>query len=132
MRASRPTATSARRWSTTWRSTGMPTSAPPDARVESMPRDELRTLQLERLRTTVTRVLTGQPAGAAQLKAAGVLSAEDLTSLQDLGAVPFIAKAALREHYPFGLLAVPRSELVRLHASSGTHGKPTVVGYTRS
>jgi phenylacetate-CoA ligase len=109
----------------------MPTSAPPDARVESMSRDELRVLQLERLRTTVTRVLTGQPAGAAQLKAAGVLSAEDLTSLEDLGAVPFIAKAALREHYPFGLLAVPRSELVRLHASSGTHGKPTVVGYTR-
>src|SRR5436305_1547308 len=131
MRASRPTATSVRPWSETWRSTGMPTSAPPDATAESIPRDELRALQLERLRATVARVLAGQPAGAAQLAAGGITSVEDLRSLEDFAEVTFIAKAALREHSPFGLLAVPRSELVRLHASSGTHGKPTVVGYTR-
>jgi phenylacetate-CoA ligase len=109
----------------------MPTSAPPDTHAESLPRDELRALQLERLRATVARVLAGQPAGAAQLAAGGVTSGEDLRSLGDFAAVPLIAKAALREHYPFGLLAVPRSEIVRVHASSGTHGKPTVVGYTR-
>jgi phenylacetate-CoA ligase len=109
----------------------MPTSAPPDARAESFSRDELGALQLERLRATVKRVLAAQPAGAAQLAAAGVAAPEDLRSLDDLASVPFIAKAALREHYPFALLAVPRTELVRLHASSGTHGKPTVVGYTR-
>jgi phenylacetate-CoA ligase len=109
----------------------MPTSAPPDAQVESLSRDELRALQLERLRATVARVLAGQPPGADQLAEGGVASPDDLRSLDDFAGVPFIRKAALREHYPFGLLAVPRSSLVRLHASSGTHGKPTVVGYTR-
>jgi phenylacetate-CoA ligase len=109
----------------------MPTSAPPDTSVESLPRVQLRALQLERLRATVVRVLAAQPPGAAQLAAGGVSAASDVRSLDDLHAVPFIAKAALRKHYPFGLLAVPRSELLRLHASSGTHGKPTVVGYTR-
>jgi phenylacetate-CoA ligase len=107
-------------------------SAAPDASPEWLPRPDLEALQLERLRTTVSRVLGSQPVGAEQLASAGIRSAEDLRSLDDLAGVEFIAKAALRQHYPFGLLAVPREELVRVHASSGTHGKPTIVGYTRT
>jgi phenylacetate-CoA ligase len=107
-------------------------SAAPDASFEWLARAELEALQLERLRATVARVLGSQPIGAEQLESAGIRSGEDLRSLDDLAAVEFIAKAALRQHYPFGLLAVPRDELVRVHASSGTHGKPTIVGYTRT
>jgi len=77
--------------------------------VEQLPREELQTLQLERLRATF-----------------GV----DVTSLDELASMPFATKSALREAYPFGLLRVPVESLARLHASSGTHGKPTVVGYT--
>jgi phenylacetate-CoA ligase len=98
--------------------------------VETLPRDRLRALQLERLRATVARVLQAQPLGAQRLAEAGISSANDLNALEDLQRVPFATKADLREHYPFGLLAVPREQLLRLHASSGTHGKPTVVGYT--
>ena len=67
-----------------------------------------------------------------RLRAAGVTSAADLETLGDLSKLPFSHKADLREHYPFGLFAVPRTEVVRIHASSGTRGKPTVVGYTRN
>jgi phenylacetate-CoA ligase len=98
--------------------------------VETLPREQLEALQLERLRATVARVLDAQPAGAERLAAAGIGSKQDLVSLDDLARVPFIVKTDLREHYPFGLLAVARTELVRLHASSGTHGRRTVVGYT--
>ena len=98
--------------------------------VETLPVAQLRALQLERLRTTVDRVLEGQPAGAERLRAAGIASGADLQALEDLVDVPFATKADLREHYPFGLLTVPRERLLRVHASSGTHGKPTVVGYT--
>ncbi len=77
-------------------------------------------------------MLRAQPRGAELLAAAGVTRPEDLRSLDDLERVPFMTKAELRDHYPFGLLAVPRERLVRVHASSGTHGKPTVVGYTRA
>jgi phenylacetate-CoA ligase len=66
-----------------------------------------------------------------RLHAAGVTAADDVESLDDLPRLPFTTKADLREHYPFGLLAVAREELVRVHASSGTGGKPTLVGYTR-
>jgi phenylacetate-CoA ligase len=62
----------------------------------------------------------------------GIGDARDITALQDLVRIPFATKSDLRENYPFGLLAVPREELVRVHASSGTHSKPTVVGYTRA
>jgi len=103
-----------------------------DAAVETLPRDELERLQLERLRATVARVLAGQSLGAERLKHAGVSAAGDITALADLQTVPFFTKTDLRENYPFGLLAVPREELVRVHASSGTHGKPTVVGYTKA
>jgi phenylacetate-CoA ligase len=98
---------------------------------ETLPREALRELQLERLRSTVDRVLDRQPAMASRLRDAGVSSASDIGSLEDAARLPFSVKSDLRENYPFGLLAVPQSDLVRLHASSGTHGKPTVVGYTR-
>jgi phenylacetate-CoA ligase len=108
----------------------MPTSERSD--VERSSRDQLESLQLERLRSTIDRVLAGQPPGAARLAAAGISGADAVRSLEDLERVAPLAKADLREHYPFGLFAVPLDQVVRLHASSGTHGKPTVVGYTRS
>jgi phenylacetate-CoA ligase len=115
----------------------MPASAPSEPLaiwdpVESLPRDELRAIQLERLRTTVARLLERQPLGASRLATAGISSADDVASLDDLARLPFSLKSDLRENYPFGLMTVPREELARLHASSGTHGKPTVVGYTRA
>jgi phenylacetate-CoA ligase len=100
--------------------------------VETLPRPELGALQLARLRATVGRVLEGQPLGAARLRDAGVTAPEDVAGLDDVARLPFSVKADLRDGYPFGLLAVPRERLVRLHASSGSHGKPTVVGYTRA
>jgi phenylacetate-CoA ligase len=99
--------------------------------VERAPRERLRALQLERLRGLVARLLAAVPVTRARLHAAGVRSGEDVGSLDDVRRLPFSTKADLREHYPFGLLAVPREELVRVHASSGTGGKATVVGYTR-
>jgi phenylacetate-CoA ligase len=100
--------------------------------VETLPRERLRELQLDRLRATVAHVLDAQPPGAARLAEAGVTAAGEIRSLDDLAGLPFTWKDDLRDHYPFGLLAVPREQLVRLHASSGSHGKPTVVGYTRA
>jgi phenylacetate-CoA ligase len=112
----------------------MPTSARSDAAVwdpvEAGPRERLRELQLERLRATVERALERQPAFAARLAEAGIGDARDISSLDDLARLPFSRKQDLRDHYPFGLLAIPRKELVRVHASSGSYGKPTVVGYT--
>src|SRR5438874_9116039 len=102
----------------------MPATASHDA-IESAPRTELAALQLERLRETVARLL-----GAG--RSAGIESPEEIASLDDLRRLPFTVKSDLRDHYPFGLLAVPRCELVRVHASSGTGGKPTIVGYTAS
>jgi phenylacetate-CoA ligase len=98
---------------------------------ETLPREKLTALQLDRLRATVARVLTSQP-GAQRLTAAGITAPEDIRGLEDVPRLPFSTKSDLRAHYPFGLLAVPREDLVRVHASSGTHGKPTVVGYTRA
>jgi phenylacetate-CoA ligase len=100
--------------------------------VESAPRERLRALQLERLRSAVARVVGGQPVGAERLAAAGVDGPEEIRSLDDVARLPFSWKDDLRDGYPFGLLAVPREQVVRLHASSGSHGKPTVVGYTRA
>ena len=116
----------------------MPTSAASEQRpgardrAETMPRAELQALQLQRLRETAQRVLAAQPAGAERLAAAGVDDPSRLESLQDLADVPFMTKDDLRRRYPLGLLAVPRDQVVRIHASSGTHGKPTVVAYTRA
>jgi phenylacetate-CoA ligase len=100
--------------------------------IETAPREELEALQLERLRATLRRILDAVPAGRERLHAAGVRAADDVRSLDDLRRLPFTTKSDLRERYPFGLLAVPREQLVRVHASSGSSGgKPTVVGYTR-
>jgi phenylacetate-CoA ligase len=98
--------------------------------IESAPRAALRALQAERLRATVARARARVPFYRTALAAAGLRDGDvDLTRLGDL---PFTRKEDLRDHYPFGLFAVPREDVVRLHASSGTRGKPTVVGYTRS
>jgi phenylacetate-CoA ligase len=98
---------------------------------ETLDRRSLGELQLERLRRTIGRVLAAQPRGAELLAEAGITAAEDVRALDDLRRIPFMTKAELRAHYPSGLFTVPREEIVRIHASSGTHGKPTVVGYTR-
>ncbi len=100
-------------------------------RAETLRPEQLRTLQLERLRETIGRVLHGQRLGAQRLASAGLTEPAELRALDELERIPFATKSDLREQYPFGLLAVPREQLVRVHASSGTHGKPTVVGYTR-
>jgi len=114
----------------------MHTSARSDAAVwdpvETGSRESLRELQLERLRATVERTLASQPPMASRLAEAGVADAAEISSLDDLARLPFSDKSDLRENYPFGLLAVPREQVVRVHASSGSHGKPTVVGYTRA
>src|SRR5438477_5312189 len=96
-----------------------------------MPREKLEALQLQRLRQTVARQLEAVLPIRQRLHEAGVRAASDVGSLDDLRRLPFTRKTDLREHYPFGLFAVPRQDVVRIHASSGTRGKPTVVGYTR-
>jgi phenylacetate-CoA ligase len=92
--------------------------------------DGLRELQLQRLRDTLTRVYEHVPHYRHAFEAAGVKPG-DVRSLADLSRFPFTTKKELRENYPFGMFAVPREECARIHASSGTTGKPTVVGYTR-
>jgi phenylacetate-CoA ligase len=99
---------------------------------ETLPRDRLAILQLQRLRQTLARQLESVPPMRERLREAGVSSPEDVTSLDDLRRLPLTRKVELRDHYPFGLFAVPREQVVRIHASSGTRGKPTVVGYTRN
>lgn len=99
--------------------------------VETLDREALRALQLRRLRATVGRVLAAQPRGASLLGAGGITAASDIGELEDIRAAAFMTKQALRDSYPYGLFAVPREQVIRLHASSGTHGKATVVGYTR-
>ncbi len=97
---------------------------------ESLDRKELEALQLSRLQETVARVYEKVPYYRAKMEEAGVTPA-DIQSLQDLQKLPFTTKTDMRETYPFGLFAVPQEEIVRIHASSGTTGKPTVVGYTQ-
>ena len=92
--------------------------------------DELRALQLKRLQATLQHAYANSPAYRAKFDAAGV-HPQDCRSLADLAKFPFTTKQDLREGYPFGMFAVPRERCVRLHASSGTTGKPTVVGYTQ-
>ena len=91
--------------------------------------DELRSLQLERLRETVACAYAGVAHYRRAFDAAGV-SPGDLRDFDDLARFPMLTKADMRDNYPFGMFAVPRPEVVRVHASSGTTGKPTVVGYT--
>ncbi len=101
----------------------------PAANPETLDRESLAGLQLERLRSLLGRVARAVPFYREHLS--GVVP-DDLDSLDVLSGLPFTDKRTLRDHYPFGLFAVPRKEVVRIHASSGTTGKPTVVGYTRS
>ena len=96
---------------------------------ETLPRAELEALQLERLQETVHRVYEKVPAYRKKMDDAGV-KPEDIKSLKDLPKLPFVTKQDMRDNYPFGLFAVEKDKLVRIHASSGTTGKPTVVGYT--
>ncbi|MBQ4108333.1 MAG: phenylacetate--CoA ligase [Clostridia bacterium] len=97
---------------------------------ETLPRAELEKLQLERLQETVNRVYERVPAYRKKMDDCGV-KPEDIKSLKDLAKLPFVTKQDMRDNYPFGLFAVPKDKLVRIHASSGTTGKPTVVGYTQ-
>jgi phenylacetate-CoA ligase len=97
---------------------------------ETMSRDRMKELQSERLRDTVERVYYNVPYYRERMQAQG-LGPEHIHSIDDLSKLPFTTKQDLRDNYPFGLFAVPMSEIIRLHASSGTTGKPTVVGYTR-
>lgn len=97
--------------------------------IETASIDELRTLQTERLQSTLHNAYANIPHYTRAFDAAGV-HPDDVTSLDDLARLPFLVKDDLRKAYPFGMFAVPREDLVRVHASSGTTGKPTVVGYT--
>jgi phenylacetate-CoA ligase len=108
--------------------------APPRAMldpIETASRDEIAALQIKRLKATLRRAYEKVPAYRAKFDAAGV-HPSDFKRLEDLPKFPFTDKADLRDNYPFGLFAVPREEIARLHASSGTTGKATVVGYTKA
>ena len=97
--------------------------------IEKASVDELRALQLKRLQATLMHAYQHAPVYRQKWDAAGV-HPSDCRTLADLAKFPFTTKADLRAHYPFGMFAVPREKLARVHASSGTTGKPTVVGYT--
>ena len=97
---------------------------------ETASRAQIRALQASRLRASVARARERVPVYRDALAAAGVK--DEAVDLGRLETLPFTAKEDLRQHYPFGLFAVPREEVIRIHASSGTRGKPTVVGYTRN
>ena len=98
--------------------------------IETASIDELRELQLDRLRWSVRHAYENVPHYRASFDGAGV-HPDDVKSLEDIRKLPFTTKADLRENYPFGMFAVPRDQVLRVHASSGTTGRPTVVGYTR-
>ncbi len=100
-----------------------------DERHETMPRELLAQLQLERLQATVRSAYHTVPLHRARFDALGLVP-QDIQSLDDLARLPFTVKTDLRDHYPFGMFTRPVDQLARLHASSGTTGKPTVVGYT--
>ena len=99
--------------------------------IETASRDEIEALQLERMRWSLTHAYTNVPHYKQNFDAAAV-HPSDLNSLADLARFPFTVKTDLRHNYPFGLFAVPRSQINRIHASSGTTGQPTVVGYTKA
>jgi phenylacetate-CoA ligase len=103
----------------------MPTTGFHQRDIETMPRPQLEALQLERLQSTIASLRANVPVMAER-----IADVADPATLDDLANFPFLRKTDLRENYPFGLFAVPRDQLARVHASSGTTGKPTVVGYT--
>lgn len=102
-----------------------------DEKMECLDRESLEKLQSERLVDTIKRVYAHVPYYAAKMKAAGI-TPDDIKGIEDLHRLPFTYKTDLRENYPFGTFAVPMEKLVRVHASSGTTGKQTVVGYTQN
>jgi phenylacetate-CoA ligase len=102
-----------------------------DRAAETMAREDLAALQLRRLKHTIARAYAKVAPFRRKLDATGV-GPDELETLADIARFPFTVKSDLRDHFPFGLFAVPREELLRVHASSGTTGKPTVVGYTRT
>ena len=112
----------------------MPAKAPRPGDLESIEtasRDELAALQLSRLQWSLAHAYENVPHYRTAFDRAGV-HPRDLHRLDDLARFPFTVKNDLRDNYPFGMFAVPREQVVRVHASSGTTGKPTVVGYTRN
>lgn len=101
-----------------------------DKKIETMSRQRMRALQLRRLKEIVAYAYNRVPFYKKKYDEAGV-KPSDIKTLEDIRKLPFVTKADLRENYPYGLLAVPLSDLARIHASSGTSGKPTVVAYTK-
>ena len=97
---------------------------------ETMPGEEMRKWQGEKLREMIERIYYNVPFYRRKLKELNILP-EDIEGIDDLARLPFTTKEDLRDNYPYNLFAVPMSEIIRIHASSGTTGKPTVVGYTR-
>ena len=102
-----------------------------NSQLETLTRFELERLQLSRLRETLVRVYNNVPF-YKQLLDEAKFHPDGLRGLEDVERLPFSRKADLRENYPFGLFAVPMAQISRIHASSGTKGKPTVVGYTKN
>ncbi len=98
--------------------------------IEKASIDELRAVQFERLKWSIAHAYENVPHYRKKFAAHGVRP-DDLTRLEDLARFPFTTKQDLRENYPFGMFAVPMDRIVRVHASSGTTGRPTVVGYTK-
>ncbi|MEO9348344.1 phenylacetate--CoA ligase PaaK [Acinetobacter radioresistens] len=99
--------------------------------IETVSTDELRKVQLERIKKTLVHAYQNSPVYRKKFDDAGV-HPEDFQHLEDLAKFPFTTKQDLRDHYPFGMFAVPQEKIVRVHASSGTTGQPTVVGYTQN
>jgi phenylacetate-CoA ligase len=100
-------------------------------KIECASRDEMSAIQSERLIKTVSRVYHNIPSYRAKMQEKGLVPG-DIKSIEDISKLPFTIKSDLRDNYPFGMFTVPMSEIVRVHASSGTTGQPTVVGYTRN
>lgn len=97
--------------------------------IETMPREELRELQLERMRESLRNAYENVPLYRERFDAAGV-TPDDLTSLEDIAKFPFVVKQDMRDNYPFGMFARENADVARIHASSGTTGQATVVGHT--
>jgi phenylacetate-CoA ligase len=102
-----------------------------DPAIETLERGDLQNLQVARLRSTLERVYHAVPFYRQSMDSARV-APDDIHSVEDIVRLPFTRKSDLRDHYPFGLLAVPMDQVVRFHASSGTKGKPTVVAFTKN
>ena len=100
-------------------------------KIECASRDEMDAIQTERLKKTVTNIYHNIPFYRSKMQEKGLVPG-DIKSIKDISKLPFTNKSDLRDNYPFGMFTVPMSEIVRVHASSGTTGKPTVVGYTRN